>query len=100
MSNILFIQKMNWADEIDLKGFMLWTKEEWEEHLQYIKDEFEFPHYAYVGTNQNIRFDTLEEWLDTLEIKEITEEETNIIKRLFGKNDYLDIFGNFDLIEP
>ena len=53
--NLIVTCSTNWADEMDIIGQSIFTKEDWKEFEQKLKehtDEIEF----YVGTNEEIQF--------------------------------------------
>jgi hypothetical protein len=88
MNNILIKYHKNWADELDVEGFMLWTEEKWNEHLSKVKEYFEkSPHTVemYFGTNEAIEYDNFEEYKRSFEVKKITPEEAKTLKKLFDE---------------
>lgn len=81
--SVLVKYDSNWADEMDVSGFRIFTEEEyknwklgWKEHFE---EEEEYTYY--VGTNEEIPYDDLEELMRDFEVSEITEEEAATISR-------------------
>lgn len=92
----LIKERNNWADEIDIEGFVvIETKniEEWKEDL--ISDTLlergkeDFPIAIYIGTNEAIDFKSKQEVFDTLEITEISMVQYQLFKKHFRES-----FGN------
>lgn len=83
----LAVWEDNWADEIDVQGFLPLYEEEkisLEKNIEKFQnlleeDEFDYDEY-YVGTNEGIPYTSL----GMPSIKEITEEEYDVLIRLFG----------------
>ena len=90
----------NWADEMDIVGFQIMSEDEWNFKIKEAK-ECQFPAEICVGTNQYVDFDTPEDYLNSFEIKEITEGEEKIIKRLIlTKGSYCrSYYGEIPLME-
>ncbi len=83
----------NWADEMDIYGCHVMTKEQWE----FKKNEINhtpFPQEVNFGTNEYEEYETPEQYLRHFEVIEITEVEAEIINRLFGA-----YYGEFAIIE-
>ena len=76
----------NWGDEMDVCGWGIYTEEEKNEYLESVSNYFKENGYCsiYVGSNQEIEYEDEKEFLNTLEIKEITDEEEKTIKKIFG----------------
>lgn len=91
---LLVIFDDNWADEMDIAGFDIFTKEHWE----YKKLELEhtkFPQEVGFGTNESNTYDSAEEFLSMFKEQEISKEEEKIIRKFFGNY----FFGIFPEIE-
>lgn len=90
----------NWADEMDVVGFKLMTELEWndfKEAARFIlgKEPFTF----YVGTNEEITWETYDDFIKSLKVKNITDEEESLIDKLFFKKGWKQ-FGTFpDVME-
>ncbi len=94
MSKLLVIFKDNWADEMDIVGFNILTKEQWEYKELEIR-ETPFPKEVGVGSNEQITYDNVEQYLAMFTILEISDEEEKTIRKFFGNY----MFGIFPLIE-
>lgn len=73
-----------WADEFDVEGFTVSTKEKWDEINEKLKDNFPCDQEFYFGTNEFITFDSYEDWKSGIKVIPITEDEAKDIRRLFG----------------
>jgi hypothetical protein len=72
----------NWADEMDIYGFSIMNKSEWEAYKKMLANKGEF--YIYVGTNEEIEYSKGQELLNEISVKNITEEESKTIQKFFG----------------
>lgn len=90
----------NYADEFDVDGFRLYTKENWIKIEALISahfkenGEWEF----YFGTNEGIEYYDLETLVSTLVISEVSEEEVKTLIKLFPRCESYGygIFPNFE----
>lgn len=87
-NDILLVSgNFNYADEFDLAEWTTMTVGEFKEiveHLKGIEDEFEIG----FGTNEELRFDDGEDLLSQLSFEKITQEQSDVLDKLFG--------GSFD----
>ena len=75
----------NWADEMDIEGFIITDKESANSFKKQLKDyvsSFE----VCVGTNEDIEYGSGEELLSELKFKTITEDEAKVIQKFFGES--------------
>lgn len=77
----------NWADEMDICGFVIMTDEEYKEFNQYVNNIF-VPFEISVGTNEELNYENGEDFLRSITVKEITEEETKVLDKFFKNNKY------------
>jgi hypothetical protein len=73
----------NWADEMDIEGFKIFKKEDWDKykaHVALIKHPFDIC----IGTNEEIDYLNGKQLLSDLTIQHITEAEFDVINKLFG----------------
>ena len=85
MEQVLVKWSDNWADEMNIEGFNIFTKTEWNEFktkLKNAKKEFTIG----VGSNEDINYKDGRKLLSNLSAKEITEDESKIIKKFLGNN--------------
>jgi hypothetical protein len=83
MSKVLITWNSNWADEMDISGFVITNKKEADnlkKKLQDKKDEFEI----YVGSNEEISYSNGRELLSELSFKKISDSESEVISNLIG----------------
>jgi hypothetical protein len=74
----------DYADEFDIEGFAIFTAKEFNTWLADQLAEH-YPREHYFGTNESIEHYNREQFLDTLTIKVIDEQDYNTLKRLFGR---------------
>lgn len=84
MGDVLIKYDGSWADEIDLQGFLVMTRDEWKQHLSLVKkyhgdEEFTL----YVGTNEDMTFRGFEDYKDSFDVKNITDEEAKVFRKFF-----------------
>lgn len=85
--NVIVTCSTNWADEMDIIGQSIFTKDEWKEFEQKLKehtDDIEF----YVGTNEEIRFRNGQDFLKCCEVKEISKEHSKILEQYVRLDPY------------
>lgn len=67
----------NWSDEMDLEGFTLMSKVEWESVVAntatYFKDNGSYE--AGFGTNESNEYESFDRWLENFKTVELSEEE-------------------------
>jgi hypothetical protein len=98
MKYYLVIESNDYADEFDIEGFKVFKSENEESLEIQLIDDQEFPCEKYFGTNEAIEFETKEDFLESLSIVEITEEELKVLKKLFGKDITKYAFGTTSII--
>lgn len=76
MTYILAKFSLGWADETHEEGFAIFTPEEWE--IQ--KEKLSEPRTFYFGTNEGWEDEV---FLDSIRTIEITQEDYDVLKRLF-----------------
>ena len=94
IQKFLVIFKDNWADEMDIQGFDILTKDHWE----YKKLELEhtvFPQEVGLGTNESNDYESAKQFLSMFQAIEISKDEEQIIIKLFKYKR----FGTFPVIE-
>lgn len=88
MKKILLIKsKINWADEMDLGGFALFTRDEWDKHLSLVKRGFisdEFTGIMGIGSNQELNFKNINEYKKQFKINELSTAEVKLIMKQFN----------------
>lgn len=84
----------NWADEMDIEGGRVMSKEEKEEYFDSFKATIEGEgFYAYyIGTNEDILYESWSDFKDCFRVKKISLEEAKVLKKL-----ELDEYGMFPL---
>ncbi len=92
-ANFIFIhQDDNWADEMDVDGFRVCTREEFDEMLLKLQP-IHFPITRWFGTNEESEYDSLNEYLYTWKVKPITSAEYYAFLSIFGTS----VAGSFYL---
>lgn len=84
----------NWADEMDIYGFKIMTKKQWEYKKYEIRNS-PFPQEVCFGTNEYNVYETPKEFLSRFKEKDITESQHQVFKEFFRSDDY----GRFPVIE-
>lgn len=67
----------NWADEIDIDGFIVLSDELHDNFIEAI-NRIEYLEF-YIGTNEEIIYESPEEILNDLEISDITVEQAKVL---------------------
>lgn len=94
MSAILIKFEDNWADEMDLEGFCLTTKDAWTKVVEHYQEEYEGEFTASFGTNEENEYDSVDDFFSNFTVTEVSDEEAAVIKKLFGSCR----FGTFPVI--
>lgn len=90
MKYFIVIEDGSWADEFDLSGYQLVQAETEDAALQVCADGYdiddpdEYPIELYFGTNESQTYSNKNELMQDIEIKEITEQEYNVISKVLG----------------
>lgn len=83
-SKFIFVhQDSNWADEMDVHGYKVFTKTEFNELLDTL-EKINFPVTRYFGTNEEDEIPSLEDYLYDLRCKKITQVEYEAFISMFG----------------
>jgi len=82
-NNVLLEWDGNWADEMDVSGFAVMEKKDWNKYKKFLSNhdkEFTF----YIGTNEEIEYENGKELLSEISVTPITDEQCKVIEDLFG----------------
>ena len=85
MSKVLIKWSDNWADEMDIEGFVIDDKdkaEKWFNNMKSITRHFDIC----IGTNEEIDYHDGEQFVETISIIDMTEEDEKSLRKLFGIN--------------
>ena len=92
MSKVLIKWSDNWADEMDIEGFVIEDKEKAEKWLDNMKS-ITRPFDICIGTNEEVDYDNGEKFSETISMIDMTEEDEKAFIKLFGKNKWGCGFG-------
>ena len=75
----------NWADEMDIDGFRLFTDKQWEKYQKDFQKHFKKDkrYTYYVGTNEDIEYGDFDGFMSDFKVSEITDEEAAVLSKLF-----------------
>lgn len=85
MSKVLVKWESNWADEMDVEGFVIMEASEWAEKRERIS-QVEGSTSICVGTNEDVEYDRGADILDEITEHPLTDTEEEVIVKLFGKS--------------
>ncbi len=85
----------NWADEMDIEGYTIMSEEEWE-YKQLEGKNIQFPVELGIGTNEQMIYESLEDYLENFKVQKISDEEIKTLKKFFGE---CHVFGFVPLLE-
>lgn len=94
----------DWADEMDVEGFAVFEKNDWESQVEKFKNAESYNGFWF-GTNEGFERDEIgKHWLGHYEVKDLTDVEYESLKNLFSSQYRSSIsFGKFayliDLID-
>lgn len=84
----------DWADEFNVYGFKIFEQQEWDKLYKKLKKNKDKETSFGFGTNEGWDDETIQSFLDDLEIIEITEDEKTTLEKLF--NDSFGVFPDFE----
>ena len=82
--DVLVSMSTDWFDEMDVDGFQVMTRAEWNTYFASLGTEIIFPHISYVGTNEEVDFETKEGYLYHISVYPLTEVQSISIKEIIG----------------
>jgi hypothetical protein len=80
---VLLKWSTNWADEMDVEGYVMTTKDksdDWRKKLKQVDYSFSLQ----IGTNEDIEYSSGEDLISEVVTKNLTDEEYIILKKYFG----------------
>ncbi len=86
MTNILVKFKDNWADEMDIEGFFITTREDWEKRVATLKDNFPYGLTYTIGTNEEIEYCSPDAILNHYKVIDLCADEYSCLTNLFKNN--------------
>lgn len=90
----------NWADEMDIYGFAIFTAEEynnWCHVLSRLREAMKHAVFTYsFGTNEEQEYEDFEEFLNCFKVKVIPAEHAEMFRNAFDTNEY---YGQFPTID-
>jgi hypothetical protein len=86
----LFLQ-CSWADEIDIETLTWVDRSWWKQYKKEVHDNEDliFPYVWYIGTNQEIVFDSADEFFGCFEEHDVDDDEIKLLQRLCGGNKFI-----------
>jgi hypothetical protein len=92
MSKVLMTWYGNYADEFDVSGWIVTTKED-SDHIINTLVNHKSKFYWYFGTNEYMEYDSGGELAEEITVTNITEKEYNTLNNLFdGEFGYTRVF--------
>ena len=94
-SHVLIRFVGDYADEFAVYGFCVLTKEQWAATVDMIH-KIPDDHFSevYFGTNEFMSWDNAEDFLQDIEVKNLTEVEASVFKMYFSHSDGTIDFGH------
>lgn len=84
----LMLYSGNWAEEIDVDGFVIMEKEYVSYMKKFLKD-FNYTISVDIGFNEEVEYDNGRDLLGEIEFIKITNKDSEIIEKIFGvENDF------------
>lgn len=81
----------NYADEFDIQGMQVYEKEKWEEIINdpSLEEEMEGGYSISFGSNEEVDFDSFDDFKESHSVTEISEAEYNFMRdKVCGKDGY------------
>lgn len=89
---VLLEWNSNWADEMDVQGFVIIDEQEWKNQRKALKEKTEEFEIC-IGTNEYIDYENGKQLLDEISVTKLTDEEAKIITKKIGSE-----FGFIDFL--
>lgn len=83
MDKVIVKFEGNWADEMDISGFEIFDRSQWDIFSQKILDYTHELHLC-IGTNEHLEYETTEEFMDNITVESLTRDEYNVINNKVG----------------
>lgn len=80
---------VDWADEFNCEFFGVFSNDAWEKRKKTVEvsfEENEGEREIGFGTNEDLRVDSYDNWINQLEVTPITEEEAKVLHKLFNEH--------------
>jgi len=86
MKNLFVKWDSNWADEMDVSGWRIFSKEDWGKYKKAAEKLFKEEGYYSVGigTNEDIEYHSLEDLMGDFTVKSISDVEEVVIEKFLG----------------
>lgn len=88
----LLIFKCDYSDEFDVYGFEVVTDETWEKYKETIQN-MKYPHEVYFGTNEELIFEDVNDYMRNIKVKDISEAEAEVFGKFFRNYGKTSSFG-------
>lgn len=82
MNKVLVKYSEDYADEFQVSGFCVMTREKWENYVKRA-NEAVWPQCQYFGTNEGVQWDSAEDHLDAFNVVDITDGEAAFLEKNF-----------------
>ena len=79
----------NWADEMDIYGYHILPRSEYDERIVELQEEFkesDGTYLWYIGTNEEIEYSNFDNFLETLTVTELTKAEAQNLIQVLGSS--------------
>jgi len=80
---VLLTWGSNWADEMDVDGFVITTSQQWEAYKKKLKER-EKKFTISIGTNEDIYYSNGAELLAEISVTELSDLEVDLISKKIG----------------
>lgn len=88
--NVFVTCSTNWADEMDIIGQSIFTKDAWKEFENKLKERTESIEIC-IGTNEYLNFSNGQRFLDRCVVQDIPKEHSDIIEQ-YARLDPFELF--------
>lgn len=87
---LLISYEDNWADEMYIGGVQLIEQEEWMNLVNEVKAYFNAGKSLtnYVGTNEEIEYESYEDWYDKYDVIELDDNQLTVLQQLLENSSY------------
>lgn len=92
MAKLLVHYEDNWADEMDIEAWRIFSsQEEFDDWFSGVPDE---PFSHFIGSNEEINYQGKKDYMKRFTVRMISDEDAEVVKKLFC-NGYFSSIGKF-----
>lgn len=85
MGKVLINFSDDWADEMNIDGWVIMEEEEWKEIKKKVAAKKGYISVGF-GTNEDNEYSNGKDFLNTLEVTKLSDDEYSVLNKIFGES--------------